>query len=315
MTSLYRVLSIQSHVVRGYVGNRSAVFPLQLLDFEVDYINSVQFSNHTGYPHWGGQVLGCSDVEELFENLKKNNVLKYDYVLTGYCRDKKMLEKIVQIIKELKERNPKLIYVCDPVMGDTWDGKGSMYVPEDLLPVYRDQVVPIADILTPNQFEAELLTGMKIESEADAQKCIITLHKRGPGTVVISSSALGQPDKSLSSYASRTLESSRLPDEMIKVEMPLIGKSFVGTGDLFAALLLAWTSRHQHDLKLAMEKVISTMQIILRRTQAAAEAQMKDGETPKFADLELRMVQSKRDIENPKLCVEATILKVDKNLK
>jgi len=161
MASLKRVLSIQSHVVRGYVGNRSAVFPLQLLDFEVDFVNSVQFSNHTGYPNWKGQIIGSDEVEELFETLKKNKVICYDYVLTGYCRDKKMLEKMVEIIKELKQVNPNLVYVCDPVMGDTWNGKGAMYVPEELLPVYRDQVVPIANILTPNQFEAELLTGYK----------------------------------------------------------------------------------------------------------------------------------------------------------
>lgn len=308
MTSLCRVLSIQSHVVRGYVGNRSAVFPLQLLDFEVDYINSVQFSNHTGYPNWGGQVLGCSDIEELFNNLKKNNVIYYDYVLTGYCRDKQMLEKIVQIIKELKTINPKLIYVCDPVMGDTWDGKGSMYVPEELLPVYREQVVPVADILTPNQFEAELLTNMKITTEADALDCISNLHSRGPKTVVISSSELGKPNESLVSYGSTNSGTSADNNNVIRLEMPLIGKSFVGTGDLFAALLLAWTHRHPQDLKISLEKTISTMQLILKRTQAAAEAGMSDGRKPTFSDLELRLVQSKRDIENPKLCVEATLI-------
>jgi len=305
MTSLHRVLSIQSHVVRGYVGNRSAVFPLQLLEFEVDFINSVQFSNHTGYPNWKGQVLGCSDIDELYETLKKNNVTRYDYVLTGYCRDKKMLERIVEIIKELKVINPKLIYVCDPVMGDTWDGKGSMYVPEELLPVYRDQVVPVADILTPNQFEAELLTGMKISSEAEALVGVEKLHSRGPKTVVISSSELGKPGETLVSYASRRRTESEM-NKIVRVEMPLIGKSFVGTGDLFAALLLAWTHRHPDDLKLSMEKVVSTLQVILKRTQAAAEAEAGEGNTPTFRELELRLVQSKRDIENPQICVFAT---------
>jgi len=90
--------------------------------------------------------------------------------------------------------------------------------------------------------------------------------------------------------------------------MPLIGKAFVGTGDLFAALLLAWTDRHQENLKLAMEKVISTMQAILTRTQLAAEEEVKDGKSPTFSELELRLVQSKRDIENPQMCIEASII-------
>nr|CAB3264765.1 pyridoxal kinase-like [Phallusia mammillata] len=298
-----RVLSIQSHVVRGYVGNRSAVFPLQLLGFEVDFINSVQFSNHTGYPHWNGQVIDCKDIEVLYETLKNNNVTHYDYVLTGYCRDKSMLRKMVEIIKELKQRNPKLIYVCDPVMGDTWDGEGKMYVPEELLPIYRDEVAPIADILTPNQFEAELITNTKMTNEQEALAGINLLHKLGPRTVVISSSTLGG-SKSLIGYGSK-LAKGNGKRQQIRLEMPLIGAAFVGSGDLFAALLLAWTHRHPDDLKLALEKVISTMQHVLKLTQSMAEAEVGPGEKPNFANLELRMVQSKKFIEDPAMCVEA----------
>ncbi|KAL2103147.1 hypothetical protein ACEWY4_000015 [Coilia grayii] len=159
-----RVLSVQSHVVRGYVGNKSASFPLQVLGFEVDSINSVQFSNHTGYEHWRGQVLNADELQSLYEGLQLNQLTHYDYILTGYCRDESFLQRVVDIIQELRNNNPNLVYVCDPVMGD----HGSMYVPEVLLPVYREKVLPIADILTPNQFEAELLTGKKITSEEEA---------------------------------------------------------------------------------------------------------------------------------------------------
>ncbi|TFK05589.1 hematological and neurological expressed 1 protein [Platysternon megacephalum] len=150
-----RVLSIQSHVVCGYVGNKAASFPLQVLGFEVDPVNSVQFSNHTGYAHWKGQMLNSDELHELYEGLKLNNVNHYDYVLTGYTRDSSFLAAVVDIVQELKQQNSDLVYVCDPVMGDKWNGEGSMYVPKDLLPVYRDRVVPVADIITPNQFEAE----------------------------------------------------------------------------------------------------------------------------------------------------------------
>ncbi|CAK8672363.1 unnamed protein product [Clavelina lepadiformis] len=302
-----RVLSIQSHVVRGYVGNRSAVFPLQLLGFEVDFINSVQFSNHTGYPHWKGQVLNCAEIEELYETLKKNNVIHYDYVLTGYCRDRDMLRKMVEIIKELKQRNPKLIFVCDPVMGDTWDGEGKMYVPKELLPVYKNEVIPIADILTPNQFEAELLTDSKITNESEALTSISKLHELGPSTVVISSSSLGGVN-SLIGYGSRRNNNNGIKYQQIRLVMNLIDAAFVGSGDLFAALLLAWTHLHPDNLKIALEKVISTMQHILKRTKAAADTQVGPGKKATFSDLELRLIQSKKDIEEPELCVEAVNL-------
>eukprot|EP01026_Neomeris_dumetosa_P025870 TRINITY_DN21217_c1_g2_i1.p2 TRINITY_DN21217_c1_g2~~TRINITY_DN21217_c1_g2_i1.p2 ORF type:complete len:186 (-),score=20.36 TRINITY_DN21217_c1_g2_i1:44-526(-) len=121
--SLPRVLSIQSHVVSGYVGNKCAVFPLQLLGFEVDYINSVQFSNHTGYPEFKGQVLKGDDLWELVEGLNNNGLLNYTYILTGYIGSQSMLERIVQVLDLVKEHNPLVRYVCDPVMGDEAEEK------------------------------------------------------------------------------------------------------------------------------------------------------------------------------------------------
>ncbi|EDO42065.1 predicted protein [Nematostella vectensis] len=155
---LCRVLSIQSHVVSGYVGNKSATFPLQVLGFEVDTINSVQLSNHTGYEHFKGQVLNSNELKELCDGLKLNNIDSYSHLLTGYVGSKSFLDEVLQVIHHLRNENPKLIYVCDPVMGDNGHFVSKtvfQYVPEELLPVYRDHLVPLADIVTPNQFEAE----------------------------------------------------------------------------------------------------------------------------------------------------------------
>uniref|UniRef100_A0A8C8YGH8 Pyridoxal kinase n=1 Tax=Prolemur simus TaxID=1328070 RepID=A0A8C8YGH8_PROSS len=279
-----RVLSIQSHVVRGYVGNRAATFPLQVLGFEIDAVNSVQFSNHTGYAHWKGQVLNSDELHELYDGLRLNNVNKYDYVLT----------------------------VCDPVMGDKWNGEGSMYVPEDLLPVYREKVVPVADIITPNQFEAELLSGRKIHSQEEALAVMDMLHAMGPDTVVITSSDL--PSSRGSDYlivlgSQRT----RRPDgstgtERIRMDIHRVDAVFVGTGDLFAAMLLAWTHKHPNNLKVACEKTVSAMHHVLQRTIQCAKAQAGEGLRPNPAQLELRMVQSKKDIEDPEIVVQATVL-------
>ncbi|XP_067113180.1 pyridoxal kinase-like [Osmerus mordax] len=303
-----RVLSIQSHVVRGYVGNKSATFPLQVLGFEVDSINSVQFSNHTGYAHWKGQVLAAEELNVLYEGIKLNNVNHYDYVLTGYTRDTSFLEMVVDIIQELKKANPSLVYVCDPVMGD----QGTMYVPEVLLPIYREKVVSVADILTPNQFEAELLTGRKIHTQKDAVEVMDLLHQMGPDTVVLTSTDLTSHhgDHFLVALGS---QKTVHPDgtsstQKIRVEIPKVDAVFVGTGDLFAAMLLAWTHHHPNDLKTACEKTVSVMHHVIQRTFTYAKEMAGPGRRPSPAQLELRMVQSKADIEKPDIVVEATIL-------
>ncbi|XP_060944455.1 pyridoxal kinase-like [Limanda limanda] len=303
-----RVLSIQSHVVRGYVGNKSASFPLQVLGFEVDSINSVQFSNHTGYAHWKGQVLTAEELIVLYEGIKLNEVNHYDYILTGYSRDTSFLGTVVDIIQELKQANPSLVYVCDPVMGD----QGAMYVPEELLPVYRDKVVPLADILTPNQFEAELLTGRKIKTEEDALEVMELLHKMGPDTVVLTSTDLPSKlgDQFLVALGSQKIVK---PDgtkttQKICMDIPKVDAVFVGTGDLFAAMLLAWTHLHPKDLKAACDKTLSVMHHVIKRTIAYANEVAGPGKRPSAAQLELRMVQSKADIENPAIVVEAKVL-------
>uniref|UniRef100_A0A8C1VGK1 Pyridoxal kinase n=1 Tax=Cyprinus carpio TaxID=7962 RepID=A0A8C1VGK1_CYPCA len=311
-----RVLSIQSHVVRGYVGNKSASFPLQVLGFEVDSINSVQFSNHTGYSHWKGQVLTADELHVLYEGIKLNNVNHYDYVLTGYTRDTSFLEMVVDIVQELKRANPNLVYVCDPVLGD----HGSMYVPQNLHPVYKNKVVPVADIITPNQFEAELLTGKNISTEKDAVEVMDLLHKMGPDTVVITSSDLPPRlgDRFLVSFGSQRI---LMPDgtrktQRIRIEVPKVDAVFVGTGDLFAAMLLAWTHHYPTDLKVQHIKSICnkcitvTMQHSLFLTVILffADKMAGPGRRPSPSQLELRMVQSKADIEDPAIVMEATVL-------
>ncbi|XP_017546977.2 pyridoxal (pyridoxine, vitamin B6) kinase a [Pygocentrus nattereri] len=303
-----RVLSIQSHVVRGYVGNKSATFPLQVLGFEVDSINSVQFSNHTGYEHWKGQVLTADELHVLYEGIRLNKLNHYDYMLTGYTRDVSFLEMVVDIVEELKGTNPSLVYVCDPVMGDN----GAMYVPEALLPVYKEKVVPVADIITPNQFEAELLTGRKISTEKDAVEAMDLLHEMGPDTVVITSSDLlsSLGDQYLVALGSQiTVKADGTKEKQrIRMDIPRVDAVFVGTGDLFAAMLLAWTHHHPNNLKAACEKTVSVMQHVIKRTITYAKEVAGPDCRPSPAQLELRMVQSKGDIEDPAITVEAVLL-------
>lgn len=171
----------------SYVGNKSAVFPLQLLGLDVDPVNSVQFSNHTGYSTCNGDVLNGAQLLALIDGLERNNLLScYTHLLTGYIGSASFLQAVVQIALKLKQKNPDLIYVCDPVLGD----EGKIYVPEDLVEMYKTLVLPVADVLTPNQFEAEMLTGIKIQNESDAQRACLLLHAHGPRTVVVTSASL-----------------------------------------------------------------------------------------------------------------------------
>ncbi|PZC81411.1 hypothetical protein B5X24_HaOG212616 [Helicoverpa armigera] len=287
-----RVLSIQSHVVHGYVGNKSAVFPLQVLGFEVDFINTVQFSTHTGYKHLKGKVLPNEDLDDLIDGLTLNDVDYYTHFLTGYSRSPESLKKIAEIIKKLRQKNPDLIYVCDPVMGDN----GKMYVPEDILPVYRDIVVPLADVITPNQYEAELMTGMKVNDLDGALKVIQALHDKGVKTVVLSSTDLGD-EKHMIGLASTA-------GSCYEIQIPKLDATFTGTGDLFAALFLAWWHKTNQNLKLSLENTISTLQNIVKDTYTRARAVQASGKLPRKL-LELRLVQNKSLIENPKIDILA----------
>uniref|UniRef100_A0A674P124 pyridoxal kinase n=1 Tax=Takifugu rubripes TaxID=31033 RepID=A0A674P124_TAKRU len=273
-----RVLSIQSHVVRGYVGNKSATFPLQVLGFEVDSINSVQFSNHTGYAHWKGQVLTAEELQVLYEGIKLNQVNRYDYILTGYSRDNSFLEMVVDIILELKKTNPSLV-ICTVMVE-----KGA----------------------------SQLLTGRKIKTEEDAFEVMELLHKMGPGTVVLTSTDLPskQGGKFLVALGS---QKTVKPDgsktsQKICMDIPKVDAVFVGTGDLFAAMLLAWTHHHPTDLKAACEKTVSVMHHVIKRTINYANDVAGPGKKPSPAQLELRMVQSKADIENPAIAVAVRVL-------
>ncbi|RWS24995.1 pyridoxal kinase-like protein, partial [Leptotrombidium deliense] len=294
----YKVLSIQSHVVSGYVGNKCAAFPLQVLGFEVDALNSVQYSNHKGYAYCKGHALTEDDLRNIFDGLTLNNLRsKYSHILTGYVGVPGFLNEVYAIVKELKQCNPKLIFVCDPVMGDN----GKMYVDPDLLPIYRDRIVPLADIVTPNQFEAELLTGIKIEKESDALQAMDILHESGAKVVVISSTNLGDTT-TLIALASINKVSQK---QRFRIRIAALPVSFVGTGDLFAALLLAWLTKTDYDLRTSLENTVSTMQDVLKRTYNYA-LNTKEGLTRE--NLELKLIQSISNIKQPQTEVASELI-------
>ncbi|ETN59031.1 pyridoxal kinase [Anopheles darlingi] len=298
-----RVLSIQSHVVHGYAGNKSAVFPLQVLGFEVDQINSVQFSNHTGYKNgFKGQVLNETQLAEVYSGLVDNELHKlYTHLLTGYVGNPAFLREIANILKSLRAANSKLIYVCDPVMGDD----GVMYVPKELLPIYRDEIVPLADIITPNQYEVELLTGKQIKTENDVWEAVQWFHEKGVGTVAISSSELGSKDTLLAFVSYRSASGT----ERYRLAIPKQGNNlvrFTGTGDLFASLFLAHSTLTNFDMGTTLERAIATLQAVITKTLSYIPEEVLQGKVAVTSQQrELKIIQSKTDIEQPKIALRS----------
>ncbi|KAH9739116.1 Pyridoxal kinase [Citrus sinensis] len=255
-----RVLSIQSHTVQGYVGNKSAVFPLQLLGYDVDPIHSVQFSNHTGkllilLLKNSLRTLRPDIWCESFNLYKRRHKLVAQFSL-GYIGSVSFLNTILQVVEKLRSINPNLIYVCDPVMGD----EGKLYVPSELVSVYREKVVPVASMLTPNQFEAEQLTGFRIGSEADGREACKILHAAGPAKVVITSINI---DGNLFLIGSHQKEKGQSP-EQFKIVIPKIPAYFTGTGDLMTALLLGWSNKYRDNLDIAAELAVSSLQVVAK---------------------------------------------------
>jgi len=176
------ILSIQSWVAYGHVGNASAMFPLQRLGAEVWAVNTVQFSNHTGYGHWTGQVFAPEAVTALVDGIEARGVLGgCDAVLSGYMGDAGTGEAVLDAVRRVHAANPGALYCCDPVIGDTDTG---VYVRPGISGLLRERAVPAADILTPNRFELELLAGLPCGSVAEASTAAWALRARmagGPG--------------------------------------------------------------------------------------------------------------------------------------
>ena len=179
------VLSIQSSVAYGHVGNSADVFPLQRMGFEVWPVNTVHFSNHTGYGEWQGPVLAAEDVAGVVLGIEDRGVLpRCDAVLGGYMGDASLSEAIVGAVGRVREHNPRAIYCCDPVMGDA--GRG-FFVRPGIPEFIKGVAVPAADIVAPNQFELEFLTGVQVRDLNSALGAADEARRLGPETVLTTS--------------------------------------------------------------------------------------------------------------------------------
>lgn len=234
------ILSIQSHVVYGHAGNSSAVFPLQRMGFEVWPLHTVQFSNHTQYPQgWRGTAFGADTIRELASGLAAIDVLKACLaVISGYQGSADQCQAIVEVVDEVKRHNPHAIYVCDPVMGSPEKG---CIVPDGVAENLIREVMPLADVIVPNQFELTQFTGVPIHTLDDAaHACQVALSK-GPKMVLV---------KHLHSLSATSFSMMlALGDQCYLAQRPHLdfARQPVGVGDLISALFTAgllkgWTA-------------------------------------------------------------------------
>lgn len=218
--ALGKVLSVQSHVVSGFVGNKCAVLALTRLQFLVDAINTCQLSNHTGYPTVAGQRLGGNEVRDLWDGMRRNGLDKYTHVLSGYIGDETIVEELATIVSALPARQE---FVADPVFGDD----GHFYVKDTIPQLFERLLLPLATVITPNQFEAEVLTGVQISTLEDAARACRILFDKGPllKTVVITSCSLSAEHVTLVASAREFAEDRVLVLPVKKLD----GYSYTGT--------------------------------------------------------------------------------------
>ncbi|HEY9353319.1 MAG TPA: pyridoxal kinase PdxY, partial [Nocardioides sp.] len=181
-----QILSIQSHVAFGYVGNSAAVFPIQRLGHEVWPVLTVNFSNHTGYGAWRGPVVAADQVAEVIEGISERDGLStVSAVLSGYQGDPAVGAIILDSVRRVKALNPRALYCCDPVMGDV--GRG-MFVREGIPEFMRDEVVPAADVITPNHFELNFLAGLEsTDTLQEVLAAVDIVRESGPSNVLVTS--------------------------------------------------------------------------------------------------------------------------------
>ena len=222
------ILSIQSHVVYGHVGNSAAVFPLQRIGAEVWPVHTVQFSNHTGYGAWRGEVFGADLVRAMMRGLDERGVLgECDGVISGYLGAAEIGAALVETVAQVKQANPAARYCCDPVIGDVASG---VFVADGIPELYRETIVPLADVLVPNQFELELLAGRTTATVADLLAALEALQARGPRVVFVTS--LTTDETPADSIDLVVVDDS----ERCRLRLPRLPIVANGAGDAIAAL-------------------------------------------------------------------------------
>lgn len=253
-----KILSIQSAVAYGHVGNSAAVFPLQRIGVDVIPVNTVNFSNHTGYGAWRGPLIDPSDVADVITGIEERGAFPdVDAILSGYQGGEGIGDVIIDAVARVKAANPKALYACDPVMGNA---KSGCFVAPAIPELLRERVVPVADIITPNQFELGFLTGTEPDTLESTLASVDAARAMGPSTVLVTS--VERPDRE-----EGTIEMLAADDAGAWiVQTPYLPMKANGSGDVTAALFTAHyvaTGSAQTALERTASSVFDLLQLTL----------------------------------------------------
>lgn len=259
------LLSIQSHVAYGHVGNSAAVFPLQRIGVEVWPVNTVQFSNHTGYGGWTGEVFSAAHIRDLISGIEARGVMSNcDGVISGYMGSAEIGEAILDAVARVKHANPGVKYCCDPVIGDADTG---IYVREDIPEFIRTRALRVADVACPNQFELGVLTGLDTGTMDGLLAATDFLHAFGIGTLLVTSVQIDEtPDDKIDMVASGG-------DGRFRLRTPRLPITINGAGDAIAALFFAHLLRTGSCAE-AMAQAGSSLFGVLKLTAARGAREM-----------------------------------------
>jgi len=279
-----KILSIQSAVAYGHVGNSAAVFPLQRIGVEVYPVYTVNFSNHTGYGAWRGPLISPQDVADVITGIEERGAFgEIDAVLSGYQGGEGIGDVILDAVARVKAANPNAIYACDPVMGNA---KSGCFVAPAIPVLLRERVVPAADLITPNQFELGFLTGTDPGDLESTLASVDAARAMGPSTVLVTS--VERPDR-----PEGTIEMLAVTDDGAWiVRTPHIPMKANGSGDVTAALFTAHF-RASGDAADALAKTTSSVFDLLQNTYDAGTR-------------ELQLVESQEAYANPRMQFEVT---------
>jgi pyridoxine kinase len=259
------LLSIQSHVAYGHVGNSAAVFALQRLGADVWPVHTVQFSNHTGYGTWTGQVFDAAAIREVIRGIEARGVFgECDGVLSGYMGSAEIGEAILDAAGAVRQANPAARYCCDPVIGDV--GRG-IFVRPGIPEFMRDRAVPAADVITPNQFELDFLANRSTRTLADVRAAVDAVHARGPRVILVTSLHVDDtPAECLDLLASDE-------DGKFRLRTPLLPMSVNGAGDAIAALFFLHYLR-AGTIAEALSRAASSIFGLLSKTAEAGSREL-----------------------------------------
>lgn len=259
------LLSIQSHVAYGHVGNAAAVFPLQRLGIEVLPVHTVQFASHAGYGPPQGSVMDAASIAAVIDGLEARGALaRCDGILTGYLGSPTLGDVVLDAVARLQRHNPRAVYCCDPVIGDS---DGGVYVAPEIVTFFRDRAIAQAKIVTPNAFELAEFFGQAVETLDDAKAAIAHLQRRGPQVVLATSLQLADTP------ADRLDVLVADGPRVARVRTPLLPCILHGTGDLIAAVFTAHYLRGGVAAR-AAEAAVSSVYSVIARTLAEGREEL-----------------------------------------